>query len=70
MLVKVKRIEEVLESIKPGDEVTMLNKPNRLYKVLRLVETPEHIYAVFDDWTWRPVSSYGRTWAKVDFFDN
>ena len=36
------------------------------YTVRRLVETKHGVYAVFDNDTWRPMSTYGITWKKVD----
>lgn len=39
------------------------------YTVTRLVETKHGVYAVFDNGTWRPMSTYGVTWRKVESND-
>lgn len=59
--------------LKPGDEVILnLDKIKgevstvRLYRVKRLVETKSGSYAVFNNRTWRPMSTYNITWKKVE----
>ena len=39
------------------------------YTVRRLVETEYGVYAVFNNGTWRPMSTYGKTWRKVEIND-
>ena len=39
------------------------------YEVVRLVETVNGVYAVFNNGTWRPMSTYGITWRKVESND-
>ena len=61
--------------VKPGDQVELMydgcGKPitlerRRYTAVLRLTERDGLVYAVFYNNTWRPISSYGRTWKKVE----
>ena len=56
-------------SVNVGDRVNFkfTAYPRRCgYTVVRLVETKYGVYAVFDNGTWRPMSTYGKTWWKVD----
>lgn len=57
--------------IKPGDKVEIqfryrCKRQLRDVIVRRLVETDHGTYAVLSNHTWRPLSSYGRTWKKVE----
>jgi hypothetical protein len=56
--------------LKPGDRVELdgfeTDWFNRPFYVVRLVETRNTTYAIFSNKTWRPISSYGRTWRKLD----
>lgn len=36
----------------------------RVVKIRRIVEARHGTYVVFDDDTWRPISTYGETWEK------
>ena len=54
--------------VKPGDMVTLnLHRPVRDQKqttVYKMVETSKGVYAVFNNGTWRPMSTYNETWRK------
>lgn len=55
--------------IKPGDKA-MLNidwgeRFQKLVRVVRIVQSRFTTYVVFDNWTWRPLSTHGITWEKV-----
>lgn len=53
--------------IKPGDKVIMIkSNPEERRVVTKVVETYAGVYVVFDDNTWRPMSSYGVSWEKVE----
>lgn len=59
--------------IKPGDKVLLTYRDNkgrivreRRATVVRLVESNLHTYAVFSRNEWRPVSTYNKTWWKVE----
>lgn len=66
MLVNVLTPSEI--DLKPGDRVefdhTYETRRNGYY-IRRIVETSKHTYAVFNNCTWRPITSYGKTWWKV-----
>lgn len=51
----------------PGDTAVLIDNGLRLEKVtvIRIVEQDKP-YAVFDNGTWRPLSSYHKTWLKVE----
>lgn len=56
--------------LKPGD-VVVLDKMTtdiwgRPVRVERIVESRKTLYAIFSNKTWRPLSSYGRTWMKAN----
>lgn len=56
-------------NIKPGDKVIVnLNRHSSYQKIVsvtRVVENRLGSYAVFDNCTWRPLSTHGITWEKV-----
>lgn len=55
--------------LKVGDEVEIdIHQKSWTRKVVitKLIETNKGTYAVFDNWTFRSITSYGRTWRKVD----
>ena len=55
--------------LKPGDKVEIDFYNNywcRTVTVRRLVETGCHTYAVLSNSTYRPMSTYNRTWRKVN----
>ena len=59
--------------IKPGDKVLLTYRDNkgrivreRRSTIVRLVESNRHTYAVFSRCEWRPVSTYNKTWWKVE----
>ncbi len=70
------KVEVLLPSeieLKPGDEVILnIDKIKgtvstvRVYHVKKLVETKYGTYAVFNNRTWRPMSTYNITWRKVE----
>lgn len=65
----VKEVRYVEVELSPGDkvEVDFMNKNWKTTTyVRRLVETKLHTYAVLSNGTWRPMSTYGLTWRKVD----
>lgn len=54
--------------LKPGDRVEIdytYRKSRNGYYIRRIVETSKHTYVVFTNDTWRPITSYGKTWWKV-----
>lgn len=65
MFIKYTVMKETHEEIKPGDEVVLDYNPNYITKIVRVVETKKHTYAVFATGEWRPVSTYGKTWCKL-----
>lgn len=59
--------------IKPGDKVLLTyREKGKIVKeckttILRLTETNHHVFAVFNHrGEWRPVSTYNKTWWKVE----
>lgn len=69
MIVRV--MTPVAIEIKPGDKVLFTKKRDALpfarsATVTRLTETNGHTFAVLSNCTWRPITSYGRTWKKVE----
>ena len=64
MLTKVKVTKEVEVELNPGD-VVILDGYNTT-GIRRLVETYNNTYAVFHNETWRPLSTYGKTWRKKE----
>jgi len=56
-------------NLNPGDRVNFeyTQYPRRNgYRIVRLVETTNGVYVVFNNSTWRPISTYGKTWWKVE----
>lgn len=55
--------------IKPGDPVVVnidwYARCQRAVRVKRVVENKNGTYVVFDDSTWRPLSTHCITWEKV-----
>lgn len=47
--------------LKPGYTVRLRSGGDVI--INRIVETRYHIYVVLSNGTWRPLSSYGKTWA-------
>lgn len=64
MLVDVNMNTKVKIELKPGDTVRCLIY-NEDFIVRRVVESESNVYAVFGQ-MWRPMSTYGRTWRKVE----
>ena len=62
VVVKVKRSKEI--SLLPNDIIMDLSSSKRS-RVTRIVESKLHTYVVLTDGTWRPLSSYGKTWRKA-----
>lgn len=65
---KVNVLKPTEIELKPGDKVELDFKygaPSKVY-VRRLVETHCHTYAVLSNSTYRPMSTYGFTWRKVN----
>ena len=58
--------------IKPGDTVLLTYQrggktvKERRATVRRLTETNHHVFAVFNRGEWRPVTTYNKTWWKVE----
>lgn len=60
--------------LKPGDKVRLEQAyytpdgwKNAVATIDRLVETKHRTYAIFNHpWAWRPLSTYGKTWIKVE----
>lgn len=64
-------MKPVSVDIKPGDDVLLTEKWDavpfgRRATITRITETRGRIYAVLSNDTWRPITSYGRTWKKVE----
>lgn len=56
-------------NLNPGDRVNFeftLNPRRSGYYIRRIVETNNGVYVVFNNNTYRPMSTYGKTWWKVD----
>lgn len=53
--------------IKPGDKVVLnINYGlEHTHRVVRVTESHFGTYVVFDNATWRPMSTHGITWEKV-----
>lgn len=62
VVVKVKRSKEI--SLLPNDIIMDLSSSKRS-RVTRIVESKLRTYVVLTDGTWRPLSSYGKTWRKA-----
>ena len=61
MLVNV--LEPATREFKPGRAVKVHSDYGESYLLIkRIVETVTGTYVVFSDHTWRPVSTYGKTW--------
>ena len=56
-------------NLNPGDRVnfdfTVYPRRNGYY-IRRIVENRNGVYVVFNNNTYRPMSTYGKTWWKVD----
>lgn len=65
---KVNVLKPTEIELKPGDKVELDFKYGYCAKVYvrRLVETHCQTYAVLSNSTYRPMSTYGITWRKVD----
>lgn len=69
MLCKVNAMVTKDVMLKPGDRVELdgltsgfLNRP---FTITRVVENRKQTYVVFNNSTWRPLSTYGKTWEKI-----
>jgi hypothetical protein len=65
---KVNVLKPTEIELKPGDQVELDVKygaPRKVY-VIRLVESLHKTYAVLSNGTYRPMSTYGFTWRKVN----
>lgn len=65
---KVNVLKPTEIELKPGDKVEIDFKSQywkRTLTVTRLVESKYQTYAVFSNGTYRPMSTYGFTWRKV-----
>lgn len=64
MLVNVKVITTA--ELKPGDTVELSTYFGaKRSTIRRIVETSNGVYVVFNNNTWRPLSTHGETWSKV-----
>ena len=65
---KVNVLKPTEIELKPGDKVEVdFNKPwVGVPYVVRLVESRYQTYAVLSNGTYRPMSTYGLTWRKVN----
>ena len=71
---KVEVLVPTTIELKPGDKVKFKNVRYRSYvlkevvtTIDKLVETKNRTYATFRrGYTWRPLSTYGKTWFKVE----
>lgn len=70
MITKVKVTKEVEIELKPGDRVALDGLTQSLigrpYRIKRIIENANQTYVVFSNYTWRPLSTYGKTWRKVE----
>ena len=64
LLEVIKTVTETI-TIKPGDYILVKGRKNPL-KIRKIIETSNRAYAVLSNRTWRPFSTYGVTWKKVD----
>ena len=67
MIVPIKVEMNATIELKVGDEIELLTTcylKNRTV-VTRVVEGEKRTYAVFENNTYRPITSYGRTWRKL-----
>ena len=62
VVVNVNRCKEI--SLQPNDIIMDLSS-SKHSRVTRVVENRLHTYVVLTDGTWRPLSSYGKTWRKA-----
>lgn len=68
---KVKVLKQIQNevNIEPGQVYQVgrksMNYVRKALAVTRVVETKHGVYAVFQDGTWRPTSTYDRTWWKA-----
>lgn len=70
MKVTMYRPTEVTLNVGDKVEFDFTMSPRRNgYAVRRLVETRNGLYVVFNNNTWRPMSTYGKTWRKVESND-
>lgn len=70
MLCKVNVIVTKDIMLKPGDKVSLDGMSSDLFRrrnftIRRIVENRNQTYVVFSNSTWRPLSTYGKTWEKI-----
>ena len=63
MMIDIVKTETI--TIKPGDEVRIDTRVKPV-KVIKVIENRYRLYAVLSNCTWRPFSTYGVTWMKVE----
>ena len=63
MLIDIIKTET--STIKPGDEVRIDTRVKPV-KIIKVIENRNRLYAVLSNGTWRPFSTYGVTWFKVE----
>lgn len=63
MLIDIIKTETI--NIKPGDEVRIDTRVKPV-KIIKVIENRDRLYAVLSNRTWRPFSTYGITWRKVE----
>lgn len=63
MLIDIVKTETI--TIKPGDEVRIDTRVKPV-TIVKVVENRDRLYAVLSNSTWRPFSTYGVTWLKVE----
>lgn len=62
MRVKINVPTEI--SLKPKDAVYLIEERKNTW-IKRIVETSHGVYVVLYNDTWRPLTTYGRTWKKI-----
>lgn len=63
MLIDIIKTETI--NIKPGDEV-LVDTSVKPLMIVKVIENRDRLYAVLSNCTWRPFSTYGVTWMKVE----
>ena len=67
MKVDVKiRVEATVE-LKPGDRIQILNgyRQGKILTINSIIERRKGVNVIFSDGTFRPITTYGLTWQKI-----
>ena len=63
MMIDIIKTETI--TIKPGDKVR-IDTSVKPVTILKVIENRDRLYAVLSNCTWRPFSTYGETWFKIE----